>query len=73
MKTRIEKVYYLGVLVGYHLGEWYLMKYEGYTGCVSWYLTKDGNYAHLEKDIFADNVEWVSSYKTGRNELKERA
>ncbi len=69
-KNTIEKVYYLGTLVGYHLGEWYLMKYEGYTGCVSWYLTKDGNYMNLERNLF--DLEWVESYRIGRSELKKR-
>ena len=73
MKTRIEKVYCLGVFVGYHLGDWYLMKNEGNTGCVSWYLTKDGNYFNLEKDVFEGNAEWVSSYRIGKEELKKRA
>ena len=74
MKTKemkIEKVYYFGMSVGYHLGEWYLMKYEGYTGCVSWYLTKDSDYMNLERHL--NELEWVESYRAGRQELMKRA
>lgn len=65
-----------GVVDGYKLGEWYLMKYYYWNNSYSWIINKTGKtvYSYYEWDKAYKNkeVEPVDSCKVGKQILIER-
>lgn len=65
-----------GVVDGYKLGDWYLMKHYYWNNSYSWIINKTGKcmytYCEWEKAYKNGEVEVVNSCKQGKEILKNR-